>query len=89
MASTSVNVGSGFNVTPSKEIILTAQSDLSIVRISFVIPLVLLSAAVAGYLLHLPIDRDVQFALTAFASALAFGGIIFVFGMYEALSKAV
>jgi membrane protein YdbS with pleckstrin-like domain len=90
MASTSINVGSfGIDTTRSDQAILTARPDMSIIKVSFVPPLLMVGAGIMAYLAPLPIDWDDKVAVLALIAGIGLVGVGCMIFLYEGLSKAV
>jgi membrane protein YdbS with pleckstrin-like domain len=90
MASTSINVGSfGIDTTRSDQAVFTARPDMSIVKVSFLPPLLMVVAGIMAYLAPLPIDWDDKVAVLALIAGIGLVGVACVVFLYEGLSKAV
>jgi membrane protein YdbS with pleckstrin-like domain len=89
MASTSINIGEfGSDPVGSEKALLTARPDIRFLKLSFLVPAVVLVAGIIAYLLPLAIDRDFQLAGSAFLIGVGLVGMACLLVLYEGLSKA-
>ena len=90
MATTSVNLRDfGVDTTSTDKAVLTARPDMRIVKLSFLAPVLVLTASIVAYLLPVAIDPDYQLAGSVVIATIGVAGISFLLVMYEALAKAV
>jgi uncharacterized membrane protein YdbT with pleckstrin-like domain len=90
MATTSVNLRDfGVDTTSTDKAVLTAQPDMRIVKLSFLAPVLVLTASIVAYVLPLAIDADYQLAGSVVIATIGVAGFSFLLLMYEALSTAV
>jgi len=90
MAATSVNLRDfGGDTTSTDKAVLTARPDMRIVKLSFLAPVLVLTASIVAYLLPAAIDPDYQLAGSVVIATIGVAGISFLLLTYEALAKAV
>jgi membrane protein YdbS with pleckstrin-like domain len=90
MATTSVNLRDfGVDTTGTYEAVLTARPDMRLVKLSFLAPVLVLTASIIAYLLPLAIDPDYQLAGSVVIATIGVAGFSFLLLTYEALAKAV
>jgi len=68
--------------------VLIERPDMRIVKLSFVAPLLVMTAGVAVYLMPLSIDPDYKLAELALVATISLAGISFLVVVYEGLTNA-
>jgi membrane protein YdbS with pleckstrin-like domain len=78
------------DTTVTREALFTVRPDMGLIKMSFLVPVLVLFVGVVFYLLPLPIDRVLNdYLVLPFVAMVAVGTAVYPIGMYEALSKAV
>ena len=71
-------------------VVLSARPDMRLIKASFLVPVLVLLAGVAVYLLPLPLNSVItDYLVLPFIAMVAVGAAVYPVGMYEALAKAV
>ena len=90
MAATSANFRDyAIDTTIPDKAVLITRPDLRIVKLSFLAPVLVLTAGIVAYLLPLALDRDFHLAGSFFIAGIGVVGITSLLALYEGLAKAV